>query len=54
MQFERIAIRHSWSKAKKLDRLLNCLTDKALEFAVKSKLNNSFLEQKDQLKLILI
>ena len=50
MQFERIAIRHSWSEAKKLDRLLSCLTEKALEFAFKCKMNDSFLELKNQLK----
>ena len=43
MQFERIAIRHSWSEAKKLYRILSCLTEKALEFAFKCKMNNSFL-----------
>ena len=51
MQFERIAIRHGWSEAKKLDRLLSCLTEKALEFAFKCKMNNSFLELKNQPKL---
>ena len=51
MQFERIAIRHGWSEAKKLDRLLSCLTEKALEFAFKCKMNNSFQELKNQLKL---
>ena len=51
MPFERIAIRHGWSEAKKLDRLLSCLTEKALEFAFKCKMNNSFLELKNQLKL---
>ena len=51
MQFERIAIWHGWSEAKKLDRLLSCLTEKALEFAFKCKMNNSFLELKYQLKL---
>ena len=51
MQFERIAIRHGWSEAKKLDRLLSCLTDKAFEFAFKCKMNNSFSELKNHLKL---
>ena len=53
MQFESIAIRHRWSEAKKLDRLLSCLTDKALEFAFKCKMNTctSFSELKSQLKL---
>ena len=44
MQFERIAIRHGWSEAKKLDRLLSCLTEKALNLsdepvAARQKLN---------------
>ena len=51
MQFERIAIRHGWSEAKKLDRLLSCLTEKALEFEFRCKMNNSFQELKNQLKL---
>ena len=46
-----IKIRHGWSEAKKLDRLLSCLTDKALEFAFKCKMNNFFSKLKNQLKL---
>ena len=42
MQFERIAIRHGWSEVKKLDRLLSCLTEKALEFTFKCKMNILF------------
>ena len=51
IKFERTALRHKWSEEKKLDRLLGCLTDKALEYAVKSKNNYSYTELKAELKL---
>ena len=36
MKFDRIAKRKGWSDDKKLDRLYDCLTDKALEYASRS------------------
>ena len=36
MKFDRIARRKGWSDDKKLDRLYDCLTDKALEYAARS------------------
>ena len=36
MKFDRIAERKGWSDYKKLDRLYDCLTDKALEYAARS------------------
>ena len=51
IKIERTALRHKWSEEKKLDRLLGCLTDEALEYAVKSKNNYSYTELKAELKL---
>ena len=36
MKFDRIAKRKGWSDDKKLDRLYDCLTDKALDYAARS------------------
>jgi hypothetical protein len=36
-QFKRIAKRHQWDKDEKYDRLFDCLTDKALSYAIKVK-----------------
>jgi hypothetical protein len=41
-QFERLAKRRAWGKDKKLDRIIDCLRDKALEYARRSKACNSY------------
>ena len=51
IKIERIAERHKWSENKKLDRLFSCLTEKALEYAVKCKNNKSYENLNGELKL---
>ena len=51
MKFDRIAQRREWSESKKLDRLIDCLTDKALEYASRSENKENFTDLKNELKL---
>jgi hypothetical protein len=37
-QFDRVAERQGWSSVKKVNRLIDCLSDKALEYAVRLNL----------------
>ena len=55
MKFDRIAERKGWSDYKKLDRLYDCLTDKALEYAARSdnKDNYDRLTQELALRFVL-
>ena len=51
MNFDRIAQRRGWLEEKKLDRLYDCLSDKALEYATRSENKKSFKELKQELAL---
>ncbi|MCG8044734.1 MAG: hypothetical protein N0E48_03455 [Candidatus Thiodiazotropha endolucinida] len=50
-KFSRTAIRRDWSEDKKLDRLFDCLTDKALEYANRSVNRDDYNELKKELAL---
>ena len=51
MKFDRISQRRGWSEDKKLDRLYDCLTDKALEYAARSDNRDNFAALKGELAL---
>ena len=49
MTSDRLALRRGWSDEKKIDRLYDCLTDKALEYASRSDNKDNFSELKKEL-----
>ena len=51
MKFDRIARRKGWSDDKKLDRLYDCLTDKALEYASRSDNRDNYDGLRQELAL---
>ena len=51
MKFDRISQRRGWSEDKKLDRLYDCLTDKALKYAARSDNRDNFAALKSELAL---
>ena len=50
-KFDRIAKRRNWTKRKRLDRLFDCLSEKALEYANRSEGRNSYRKLKKELGL---
>ena len=50
-KFDRIANRKKWSKYKKLYRLFDCLSEKALEYAERAEEKNDYEKLKKKLSL---
>ena len=51
MKFDRIATRKGWTDQKKLDRLYDCLTEKALEYTARSDNKDNYNGLKQELAL---